>query len=552
MRWVADLDVCDQQGIEIVSHLPGAVRAPLPSFVAGWDEACTHADLGHKVKTKATLLKPAADAVSLPKLGPGRQLGGGAWEFQLEPAAGATLYDVELASEQLCAELKLHRLSVVRENAHTGKLIVNTVDPFPPVVPWSPPRPGHGYWAKYGVTAAGTTFGFRVGRAPHMLAAGSTNSGKSRLLLGGVASAACMEGVEFWGVDPKELDLPLFENRFSDLVIGDDPDEIREFLHRVLAAMKARQAFLAQAGVSNLQEWCDENAVAWCEEYPWVELVLDEIQDVLSIPKLEPKDRDEKTCIAMVWEIARKARAVGIRVTGATQNPLAKVFPTEIRGQFGSRWVGKTQGPEETKVGIGNADAAKRCPAHTIRELSGEAYYIGPSTSLDTREWWFSAQPQNVKGAYFSNDEARRVCEVSMRLKPAPSLPGCGVVASRVPPATVEPVADVPPCDPDELLPKKPNWAYVKADGFPWPTPEGKAAEHRRAAWEYYGNSFACMTCGVVGDFSKDSLRVASIDGTRDTSRGNLRVLCAECMGRAKGSKRKRPTTDRPPTEGPT
>ena len=510
-------------------------------FVARWEDACRHTGLSKTQKTKASLFRAAAEVESLPTITGGRDLGAGAWEYDLTPMLGGTLDEVDAAGEKICAALGLHRLAVTRESPAHGKLLVNTRDPFPAMVGWRPPRDNGGHWASYGLTAAGQQFGYRVGRAPHLMAAGTTNSGKSKLLIAGMASAACLDGVEFWGIDPKELDLPLMGSRFSELIIGDDPDEIRDFLGRVTAAMRDRQRFLAAEGVANLGEWCDANGVEFCEPFPWVELIMDEFQDILSIPKANTKDADEESCMQMCWVIARKARALGIRLTVATQNPLAKVFPTEVRGQFSARWVGKTQGPKETEVAIGNPDAAKRCPAHQIGEETGEAYFVGASTRVDTGEWWHSSTPLSVKAAFLANDQARRVCAASMVQKPEPTLPGCAVIASRVPPVPTD-APDAPGGLPDggtmrttRLAPCKVNWRKVDAGDHPFPTAAGKVLEHRMAAFLLFDPP-TCMDCGTIGTWHPDSIRVATVDGTSDVSKGNLATLCQTCMGRARGA----------------
>jgi len=521
-------------------------------FEKAWAAACEHAQLGKTHTSRAKWGGTETKSLALPTItGPAKKVARAGFEWACKPAGGGTIEQINMAGEVLEAELGVHSIVVHRgERASDGVLVAHFAPPFPDVIPWRVPEE----WsldATLGLRADGKPFGVTIGHAPHLLGGGTTGSGKSVLARSLIASAACLEGVELWGCDPKVAELAQWAPRFSD--IATDIPSIQDLLERACAAKDERMRLIAAAGATDLGGVCRARGVEWVPEAPWVVLVIDE----LAMPMA-----DRQGCRPRLFELAQQARAAGIQLVSLTQSPGVDVVPTPFRINHAARWVGLCNGPNEVEIMIGSKDLAKRAPAWMLPPDSGEAFWRSGAGN----------QVHHVRGSFLDPSDIGRVCAASLSEKPAPSLPGCTPIVSgpdvagaerhartqaqgpgpaAVDPGLVEQVAariveifearaesgglaagqasaaaEAPrPADNDTPTPIRKGRRKAPA-GFPAPDAAGRAAGHRIAAWELHGDMPACAGCGQILDWAGD-VRVDPAD---------LTTRCKPCMGQHRGA----------------
>ena len=101
----------------------------------------------------------------------------------------------------------------------------------------------------------------------HILVGGIPGSGKSNALRVFLAHLAASRNVSLYGIDPKRVELALWQDRFSGLVLGNDADATIALLDDLHAEITRRTAHLSTTRSATLQP---------SEAFPWTVLVIDE------------------------------------------------------------------------------------------------------------------------------------------------------------------------------------------------------------------------------------------------------------------------------------
>lgn len=178
---------------------------------------------------------------------------------------------------------------------------------------------------------------------PHLLIAGTTGSGKSvyvNSLIGGIVFTRSSEDVKFIFIDPKMVELELY-NGIPHLLapVITAPEEAIAVLEWASAEVDRRYKALSEFSVRNITDYNREvkkiNAVrrkkkeALLEHFPYIVIVIDEFANLmLRLPKETEK---------VISKIAAMARAVGIHLVVATQRPSVDVVTGIIKANFPSR-----------------------------------------------------------------------------------------------------------------------------------------------------------------------------------------------------------------------
>ena len=199
-------------------------------------------------------------------------------------------------------------------------------------------------------------------KAPHMLIAGSTGSGKSvciNTIITGLLMKHGPESLRFVLVDPKMVELPGY-NGIPHLYgkVITDVEHVMGALTWLLLQMDDRYQLFRDAGVRNIEAY---NAIIRKSKerqpLPFIVLVIDELADLMMTAA---DDIERQIC-----RLAQMARATGIHLVLATQRPSTDVitglikanFPTRISfsvtSQIDSRVVLDTPGAE-TLLGRGD------------------------------------------------------------------------------------------------------------------------------------------------------------------------------------------------------
>src|SRR5256712_4022171 len=184
-------------------------------------------------------------------------------------------------------------------------------------------------------------------KMPHLLAAGSTGTGKSVSINAMILSLLFRsrpDQVKMILIDPKRLELGLYQDIPHLLVpVVTEPKIAQNALKWAVTEMEARYKKLANRGVRNLEVYnehkkqlpipgfSDESSDAGGdrERLPYIVIVIDELADLMMTA---PREVDES-----ITRLAQIARAVGIHLILATQRPSVDVITGLIKANFPAR-----------------------------------------------------------------------------------------------------------------------------------------------------------------------------------------------------------------------
>jgi S-DNA-T family DNA segregation ATPase FtsK/SpoIIIE len=168
-------------------------------------------------------------------------------------------------------------------------------------------------------------------KMPHMLIAGSTNSGKSvclNALIAGLLYRATPREVKFILIDPKRVELSLFDGipHLCSPVVK-DVRQAAGILRSVLKEMDHRYDLFVKVSTRNFEGY--NSKVKPEERIPYLVVVVDELADLMmqAGPEVE-------FCIC---RLAQLARATGIHLVIATQRPSVDVITGTIKANISSR-----------------------------------------------------------------------------------------------------------------------------------------------------------------------------------------------------------------------
>ena len=196
-------------------------------------------------------------------------------------------------------------------------------------------------------------FEFSSSDSPHLLIGGTTGSGKSYALetiLCGLVTTYSPKELRLELIDPKGTELLKFD-RIShlDREIGDEDSQAIEILDKAVEEMQSRYKKFKESRVRNIAEFNKTNSPD--KMLPWKLIVLDEYADLTSVK--ESKEIIE----SHLRRLAQKARAAGIHVIIATQNPKADVISTNLRSNLPAQLALRVKGVNESIVIMGDGGA---------------------------------------------------------------------------------------------------------------------------------------------------------------------------------------------------
>ena len=158
-----------------------------------------------------------------------------------------------------------------------------------------------------------------LAKAPHLLVAGATGSGKSVCLTSIIMSLLYHTSeAELVLIDPKRVELSLFSGipqLHTPVIkdIGDAADGLAEMVEE----MDRRYKTLEKEGFRNIAEYSEAGG-----GMSYIVVIIDEMADLM----MRCKDSVE-TAIARLTQLAR---AVGIHIVVATQRPSTQIIPSRI------------------------------------------------------------------------------------------------------------------------------------------------------------------------------------------------------------------------------
>ena len=185
-----------------------------------------------------------------------------------------------------------------------------------------------------GRNTAGTAVTMDLTRAPHMLIAGATGSGKSvciNTLVAGLLMQHGPENLRFVMVDPKMVELPGYNgipHLYGKVITA--TDQVMGALTWLLIQMDDRYQLFRDLGVRNIDSYNEAmRAQKGGQTLPYIVLVIDELADLMMTAA---EDIERQIC-----RLAQMARATGIHLILATQRPSTDVITGLIKANFPSR-----------------------------------------------------------------------------------------------------------------------------------------------------------------------------------------------------------------------
>ncbi len=242
-----------------------------------------------------------------------------------------------------------------------------------------------------------------LSKMPHLLAAGSTGTGKSVSINAMILSLlfrARPDQVKMILIDPKRLELGLYQDIPHLLVpVVTEPQLATNALRWGVMEMESRYKKLAKRGVRTLEAYNEQVRQLPIpglgtpaeeeddrEPLPYIVIVIDELADLMMTAGREVEES--------ITRLAQMARAVGIHLILATQRPSVDVITGLIKANFPARISFRV---------------ASKVDSRTILDSNGAEQLLGRGDMLFLPPG--SSRLMRVHGPLVTEDEVIRVVE---------------------------------------------------------------------------------------------------------------------------------------------
>ena len=253
-----------------------------------------------------------------------------------------------------------------------------------------------------------------LARAPHMLVAGTTGSGKSVLVNSMLLSMLLKytpNELRMILIDPKQLELANY-NDIPHLLtpVVTDMTEAASALSWCVAEMERRYQLMSLLKVRKLNEfnkkviaaeksgnpmldplWRPNDSVSISQApklktLPMIVIVADEFADMIM--------QVGKQAEELITRLAQKSRAAGIHLMLATQRPSVDVITGLIKANIPVRAALRVNSKVDSRTILDSGGAEDMLG-------NGDMLFLGPG----------QIEPDRVHGAYVSDEEVNRVCD---------------------------------------------------------------------------------------------------------------------------------------------
>lgn len=206
-----------------------------------------------------------------------------------------------------------------------------------------------------------------IAKAPHLLVAGTTGSGKTIFLYSIIVSLLQQfnkDEVEFLIVDPKQTDFVFFEdlpNLYGGKIVI-DADEALEMLNRINEVDKEERMKLIRSCKSrDINSYNEKNP---SHRMKRLVVIIDEYADLIQTAEMQGNRKEFERSLSM---LAQKVRSLGIHLIIATQRPSANIVTGVLKANIPYR-------------------VSFRLPSHTdsqtILDMSGAENLLGAGDML--------------------------------------------------------------------------------------------------------------------------------------------------------------------------
>ncbi|HKT92937.1 MAG TPA: DNA translocase FtsK, partial [Paraburkholderia sp.] len=248
-----------------------------------------------------------------------------------------------------------------------------------------------------------------LAKAPHMLVAGTTGSGKSVAINAMILSLlykATPEDVRLIMIDPKMLELSVYEGIPHLLApVVTDMKLAANALNWCVGEMEKRYRLMSAVGVRNLAGFNQKIRDAQAQEkkignpfsltpeapeplspLPMIVVVIDELADLMMVAGKKIEE--------LIARLAQKARAAGIHLILATQRPSVDVITGLIKANIPTRVAFQVSSKIDSRTILDQMGAESLLG-------QGDMLFLPPGTGY----------PQRVHGAFVADEEVHAVVE---------------------------------------------------------------------------------------------------------------------------------------------
>ncbi|MGL6070901.1 DNA translocase FtsK, partial [Craterilacuibacter sp.] len=248
-----------------------------------------------------------------------------------------------------------------------------------------------------------------LAKAPHLLVAGTTGSGKSvgvNAMIVSMLYKATPEEVRFIMIDPKMLELSVY-NDIPHLLapVVTDMKLAANALNWCVGEMDKRYRLMSALGVRNLAGYNQKVREAEMrgkrltnpftvtpddpeplEHLPFIVVVVDEFADLMMVAGKKIEE--------LIARLAQKARAAGIHLILATQRPSVDVITGLIKANIPTRIAFQVSSKIDSRTILDQMGAESLLG-------QGDMLFLPPGTGY----------PQRVHGAFVTDDEVHAIVE---------------------------------------------------------------------------------------------------------------------------------------------
>jgi len=192
---------------------------------------------------------------------------------------------------------------------------------------------------------------------PHLLIAGTTGSGKSvciNSILLSILYRAKPSEVKLILIDPKVVELKSYNDLPHLLVpVVTDPERAATALSYAVTIMNDRYKKFAEYNVRNLESYNDlmRKEGQPGEVLPQIVIVIDELSDLMMVASQKVQES--------ISRLAAMARAAGMHLIVATQQPLASILTSVIKANIPSRIAFAVSSNSASRVILDNPGAER-------------------------------------------------------------------------------------------------------------------------------------------------------------------------------------------------
>lgn len=312
-------------------------------------------------------------------------------QYAFRPAQGVKLARVVALQNDLALALAAHPIRI--EAPIPGKALVGVEVPNQTVARVSLreilesqdfEKRKTSYSVPLGRDIAGSVPLLQVERAPHMLVAGATGSGKSVCLNTMIISLLYQNGpddLKLIMVDPKRVELGVYAG-IPHLLVPPivKAEEAVNALKWAVREMERRLDYLSKFNAKDIDSYNAKSE----ERMPRIIIIIDELADLMI--------QNKRDVEATVVRIAQMARAAGIHLILATQRPSVDVITGTIKANIPTRLA---------------FAVASQVDSKTILDIAGAEKLLGRGDMLLSNAEL--SKPKRIQGAFVSEEEIEKV-----------------------------------------------------------------------------------------------------------------------------------------------